>query len=176
MGSSAKERISRMKNSVDIVALSFSEGEVFVLLVRRGHPAFEGSWALPGGHVGEDEDLEDAARREFLEETSIETVGMAQIGTFGAPNRDPRGRIISTAFLVILPTRVVPTACDDAVAAGWFPLARLPPLAFDHTFILELAASKIRFSVNSNNIKLAPEVRQDAVLFRMAGTSVSKTT
>ena len=124
--------------TVDAVAVALSPGGGrSVLLIRRGHEPFAGSWALPGGFVDPEEDLEEAARRELLEETGVVAPAMRQIGAFGDPDRDPRGRAISIAFLAVLDAAPVARAGDDAADARWFPIDRLPErLAFDHAAIL----------------------------------------
>jgi 8-oxo-dGTP diphosphatase len=125
--------------AVDLVIVT-REKEPLVLLVQRKHEPFAGKWALPGGFVNMDETLEQAARRELLEETGVLVAKLQQLGTFGDPGRDPRGRVISVVYLAeIKPGSVRPQAADDAAAVGWFTLHRPPPLAFDHAAILALA-------------------------------------
>ena len=124
--------------TVDAIVVAEIGDAKSVLLIRRGHEPFAGSWALPGGFVDIDEDLDDAARRELLEETGLRIGDVIQIGAFGDPNRDPRGRAISVAFLAILDSEPAPRAGDDAAEARWFPIDHLPTtLAFDHERILE---------------------------------------
>ncbi len=129
--------------TVDAVAVAPSAaGGQSVLLIRRGHEPFAGSWALPGGFVDPDEDLEQAARRELVEETGVIAPVMRQIGAFGDPGRDPRGRAVSVAFLAVLDTTTAARAGDDAADARWFPMDQLPKrLAFDHAAILAAAIS-----------------------------------
>ena len=128
--------------TVDAVAVAPSGGGLCVLLIRRGHEPFAGSWALPGGFVDPDEDLEQAARRELIEETGVSVSEMRQIGAFGEPDRDPRGRAISVAFLAVLDSALAARAGDDAAEARWFPIDRLPKkLAFDHAAILAAGIS-----------------------------------
>jgi 8-oxo-dGTP diphosphatase len=135
--------------SVDIVILTREE-KPRVLLVRRKHEPFAGAWALPGGFVNMDEALQAAARRELFEETGVRAAKLEQLGTFGDPGRDPRGRVISVVYLAwVNPGAVRPRAADDAEAVGWFSLARPPHLAFDHADILALA----RRSIGSRNSK-----------------------
>ena len=123
--------------TVDAVVVAQRGDAKSVLLIRRGHEPFAGSWALPGGFVDTDEHLEDAARRELHEETGLRIGDLIQIGAFGDPNRDPRGRAISVAFLAILDSEPAPQAGDDAAEARWFPIDRPPTtLAFDHEQIL----------------------------------------
>jgi 8-oxo-dGTP diphosphatase len=129
--------------TVDVVLLrapraSTAAGEI--LLIRRGHPPYAGQWALPGGFVDEGEPLEDAARRELREETHLEILELVQVGAFGKPGRDPRGRVISIAYRARLEAGPAETrAGDDADEARWWPLDELPALAFDHAEIIRTA-------------------------------------
>ncbi len=111
--------------------------KVDVLLIRRGRPPFEGTWALPGGFVEIEEPLLDAAFRELYEETGIRPKLLELAGVYGAPGRDPRGRTISVVYrgLIWKDEHTVLNG-DDASQAGWFSLGHLPPLAFDHDQIV----------------------------------------
>jgi len=114
-----------------------------VLLIRRGKPPCEGRWALPGGFVEMDEDLEPAARRELTEETGLEAGSLVQVGAFGRPGRDPRGRVVSVAWVgAPAAGEAVPEAASDAAEARWFPLDDLPELAFDHGEIIAAALER----------------------------------
>lgn len=115
-----------------------------ILLIRRKHNPFAGQWALPGGFVNMDEDLENAARRELFEETGVRAAKVEQLHTFGSPGRDPRGRVISIVYLArVNPSAVKPVAADDAAAVDWHPLRRPPALAFDHAVILRLVRRRL---------------------------------
>ncbi|GAB4195002.1 MAG: NUDIX domain-containing protein [Sandaracinaceae bacterium] len=131
--------------TVDCVVFAFEARSLSVLLVRRGQPPFAGSWALPGGFVRVDETLEEAARRELAEETSLADVYLEELRTFSRVDRDPRERVISVAFVALLRGRS-PAVREgsDAAEARWFPLDALPPLAFDHAEILEAARERLR--------------------------------
>ena len=123
--------------TVDIALITL-EVQPRVLLIRRKAEPFAGHWALPGGFVNEDEKLVDAARRELHEETGLKQFDLEQLHTFGDPGRDPRGWTVSVAYLARVQVRQLkPIAGDDAAAVGWFPLDKLPKLAFDHAEILE---------------------------------------
>jgi len=125
--------------TVDIVIVS-RDRKPRVLLIRRKIAPFKGCWAIPGGFVEIDEPLEDAARRELLEETGVRMKHLAQLHTFGDPRRDPRGRNIAVAYLAeVHAVDLEPRAGDDAAEVGWFSLARPPKLAFDHKDILAVA-------------------------------------
>src|SRR4051812_6737594 len=119
-----------MKVAADI-ALFYKDpgGKNCLLLIERKNDPFKGQWALPGGFVEEDEDLETAAKRELEEETGIMIPSLEQLYTFGAPGRDPRGRTISVAYIGILKEKTEPQAGDDAARARWFDVEKLPALA-----------------------------------------------
>lgn len=130
--------------TVDVVMVTREERRR-VLLIRRKHDPFAGTWAIPGGFVDMDESLEDAARRELFEETGLRTGRLEQLHTFGDPGRDPRGRTISVVYLAVVnPARLKPEAADDAAEVGWHSFLRPPPLAFDHAQILALARKRLR--------------------------------
>jgi 8-oxo-dGTP diphosphatase len=116
-----------------------------VLLVQRKHPPFAGAWALPGGFVNIDEGLEEAARRELAEETTVRVGKLDQLIAVGDPKRDPRGRTISVVYLTEVDGSAInPEAADDAAAVGWFSLKRPPRLAFDHGDILAVARRRLK--------------------------------
>jgi 8-oxo-dGTP diphosphatase len=133
--------------SVDVVILSLREKDLQVLLIRRGHPPFKGKWAIPGGFVNADESLDAAARRELEEETDVREVYLEQLYTFGEPRRDPRGRVVTVAYFALVPDDVTARAGDDAAEVGWFSVAQLPPLAFDHDDILRYALQRLRYKL-----------------------------
>lgn len=159
--------------TVDLVVLTVRRHALCALVVRRGESPYQGRWALPGGFVRGDEDLEDAAARELTEETGLRThtpegqdagAHLEQLATYGDPQRDPRMRVVSVAHLVLAPDLPSPTAGGDARSARWAPVDTLfgttdgpawegeqqAPLAFDHDRILldgvERARSKIEYS------------------------------
>ena len=114
-----------------------------VLLIRRGNEPFKGCWALPGGFMEMDETIEHCAVRELMEETGIEVVEdeLHLVGVYSAPGRDPRGRTVTAAYAVRVSDGMQATAGDDAAELRWWPLAALPPLAFDHAQIISDAIS-----------------------------------
>jgi 8-oxo-dGTP diphosphatase len=139
-----------IKVAVDAIVFGYSKKEgVSVVLIRRKYPPFQNNWALPGGFVLEDESLEDAVRRELEEETGITVNYLEQLFTFGQPGRDPRQRVISVAYFGLVNTSHYQElkASTDASHAGWFPIKKLPALAFDHKQILTLAIERLRTKI-----------------------------
>jgi 8-oxo-dGTP diphosphatase len=131
--------------TVDCVVFGLDDAGLHVLLIERGGAPFEGDWALPGGFVHMDETLEEAARRELAEETGLEDVFLEQLYTFGAVDRDPRGRVVSVAYYALTNIRDHRVrAATDARDAAWFEVAKLPDLAFDHDQIIETAIERLR--------------------------------
>lgn len=124
--------------TVDILLIApDTNGQFNILLIKRKNEPFKDFWALPGGYVEIDEDLEISATRELAEETGLKVTKLEQFRAYGTPNRDPRGRTISIVFHSILPFIEKPSAGDDAKSAKWFKLENLPSLAFDHQQIIE---------------------------------------
>jgi len=152
--------------TADVVALLRTGGEDRVLLVHRGSPPFEGSWALPGGFVDPDEDPQVAALRELGEETGLDLadVALRELGVYGAPGRDPRGRVVSSAWWVRLAgvadgaAAPVVAGGDDAAEAAWVPVAEAlagderGQLAFDHAAVLRDALARDAASAPSSGI------------------------
>jgi 8-oxo-dGTP diphosphatase len=134
--------------AVDAAVFGFDDQDLKILLIQRAIEPFKGKWALPGGFVRMEESLEDAVRRELGEETGLAEVFLEQLYTFGRVNRDPRGRIVSVAYfaLVKLADHQV-RAATDARNAAWFALSDVPPLAFDHAEILEVAHRRLQAKV-----------------------------
>ena len=131
--------------TVDCVVFGLDGGRLKVLLVQRDLDPFAGHWALPGGFVRIDEDLETAARRELEEETGVSRLYIEQLGAFGDPQRDPRERIITVAWWAVVNLYKQRTAAaSDARNVGWFAVDDLPPLAFDHNRILDAALARLR--------------------------------
>lgn len=129
--------------TADIIAIRSGAEVLEVLLIERAHGPFAGLWALPGGFVEEWELPEDAARREFAEETGVHWAGpLRLVGVFSKKGRDPRGWTVACAYLAKVDGADITLApADDAADARWFPAEALPPLAFDHHEIVAEALS-----------------------------------
>ena len=131
--------------TVDAVVFGYDEGELKVLLIKRGIAPFKGRWALPGGFVRVDETLDEAVRRELEEEAGLRDVFLEQLYTFGTVKRDPRERVVSIAYYALVKLADHTTrAATDAADAQWFPVSQTPALAFDHADILATALERLR--------------------------------
>ena len=157
----ALEDYPRPSVTADVIIFTLRSNVLQVLLIRRKYPPFEGMWAIPGGFVGISESLEEAALRELEEETGVRDVYLEQLYTFGDPGRDPRGRVITVAYLTLVPAAAIsPQAGDDAAEACWWAVAQLPALAFDHAEILAYALKRLRYKLEYTAVgfELLPEV------------------
>jgi len=140
----AQYRLPGAYLTADIVIFTIRSGRLEILLIERGGEPFRGCWALPGGFVEHDEDIDAAAGRELEEETGVKGLSLEQFHAFGDPNRDPRGRVVTVAYYTLVPPgRLSPRAADDAARARWFDAEQLPPLAFDHAAIVALARQRL---------------------------------
>jgi 8-oxo-dGTP diphosphatase len=136
-----------LRLAVDLAILTVREGALEVLVITRANDPFRGRPALPGGFLRGAEDIDEAAVRELGEETGLDgsALHLEQLKTYGAPDRDPRGRVISVAFLAIMPDLPLPTAGSDASSAAWHPVDRVRgTLCFDHDRILDDAVERAR--------------------------------
>ncbi len=187
------EAYPRPAVTVDLVVLTVLDADLKLLLVRRAEPPFQGRWALPGGFVrvgdgkrDRGEDLDEAAARELAEETSLPRGAsrLQQLGAFGAPDRDPRMRVISVAYFALIRPDLAPLvhAGGDAALAGWHSVATLGvntklELAFDHAQIVDAALERVRERLERSTIAFdlvprtftIPELR--AVFDAVTGTT-----
>ena len=124
--------------TVDIIVTKQINNNDNILLIERKNEPFKNQWALPGGFVDIDEEIETAAYRELQEETSISDIELKQFHTFGKVGRDPRGRTISIIYSgYLLNENQKIEAGDDAKSLQWFPINKLPDLAFDHIDVIK---------------------------------------
>lgn len=145
--------------TVDILVFTANRGCLEVLLVQRKHWPHTGKWALPGGFVEIDESLKRAAWRELREETGVKAGSLEQLGAFGRPDRDPRERVITVAYIALAPVeQLTIRAASDARDARLFDVDALPELAFDHDTILRRARQRLRDKLDLADVigKLMP--------------------
>ena len=139
--------------AVDVVAIALEDdgtgaGTPVFLTLRRPRPPYADSWALPGTLVRQDEDLEQAVLRILAEGPGLPRPRhLEQLATFGAPDRDPRGRVFSVSYLALLPRPV-----EVLQRAAWWPVTAPPELAFDHSLILDSAVERLRGKLSYSNV------------------------
>ncbi|GAA3105569.1 NUDIX domain-containing protein [Nonomuraea salmonea] len=157
----SREHQVGMKVTVDLVILTIRDDELHVLLIERGNEPYRGCQALPGGFLRPGETLEHAARRELEEETGLDAalLHLEQLRAYSEPNRDPRGRVITMAFLALGPDLPIPQAGTDAAKAAWAPVSSVLPepdlLAFDHLTILRDALERARSQLEYTTVATA---------------------
>lgn len=135
-----------IKVSVDAVVFGYTSAEgLSILLIKRTLNPFRDRWALPGGLVKDTESLEQAVERELNEETGVAINYLEQLYSFGQPHRDPRNRVVSVAYYgLVKPNAFSVSTSNEASQVNWFPAKSIPPLAFDHAQIVDVAMRRLR--------------------------------
>ncbi|MEO5975464.1 MAG: NUDIX domain-containing protein [Ilumatobacteraceae bacterium] len=146
--------------TVDVVVLTMSEGTLHVLLVRRGEAPFKGMWAIPGGFKRPTETLDEAAKRELVEETSVDAASLlTQFGAYGDPERDPRMNVVTIGYLAVLRDMGAVVAGTDAADAALISVSDVLngkiDLAFDHLRIVGDAIERVRVELEVSGIATA---------------------
>lgn len=139
--------------TVDAIVFTVMHDDLKVLLVKRKNDPFKDQYALPGGFLNENEELEDACKRELFEETNVKNIFLKELKTFGKVGRDPRGRIITIPFLALVDhNKLKLAASTDAIETKWYSMRKLPKLAFDHKSIIDYALYVLKFDLQTTNI------------------------
>jgi 8-oxo-dGTP diphosphatase len=141
--------------AVDVAVCTVHAGALQVLLAETTGGPFAGSWALPGGLVGDDESLDEAAARELSARTGLADVYLEQLYTFGSPQRDPGGRVVSVAYVALIAhvERLADTGPGPKYRrVAWWPVRRLPPLAYDHGDVVRIAVTRLRAKLQYTNL------------------------
>jgi 8-oxo-dGTP diphosphatase len=134
--------------SVDCIIFGFDEHEIKILLIERAAEPSKGMWALPGGFVEPEEDLDNAAKRILEELTGLSNIYMEQVQTFGDVSRYPLGRVISVAYYALVKTEDYKLKASSlATDARWHSLSKAPTLVFDHNQILQVGLDKLKRKV-----------------------------
>jgi 8-oxo-dGTP diphosphatase len=139
--------------AVDVVIYTLEQRTLQCLLVQVKEGPFAEMWAFPGGLVGTEESLDQAAEREVQERTGAKNGYLEQLYTFGKPERDPSTRVVSVSYLALVPfqeVRLRPAAKYAAIR--WFPANHVPHLAYDHDQVGRLALKRIRSKLQYTNI------------------------
>lgn len=145
---------NKMVVAVDVVVLVIGERGLEVLLVKIKTGPYAGYWALPGGVVGEEEGLDGAAKRILLDRVAKQRLHLEQLYCFGEPDRDMRGRSISVAYFAVLSEKdkINPKLAEHYAEVGWWPVGRLPLMAFDHKEIVGVTKRKLAFKLDEPEV------------------------
>ena len=146
--------------TVDVVVLTMSEGMLHVLLVCRGEAPYEGMWAIPGGFKRPTETLDEAAKRELVEETGVDAASLLmQFGAYGDPGRDPRMNVVTVGYVAVLRDLGAIVGGSDAAAAALLPVTDIlngkVQLAFDHLRIVRDAIERVRIDLEVSGVATA---------------------
>ena len=140
--------------ATDVVVFTIREHRLLVLLVRRAGAPYADHWALPGGMVPADEGLDECASRMLREKTAVRGVYLEQLYSFGHPERDPRGRVVSVSYYALVPPERLRTVADDDDRLAWMPVDDLPDMAFDHAGIVAMAHRRLAAKLDYSTIAL----------------------
>lgn len=139
--------------TVDLSIFTVNEYRLKAMLVKRAEEPFQGTWSLPGGFLKVGESLDEAAQRVLMEKVGVDRVYMEQLYTFGDPQRDPRSRVITVAYIALIPWQSLPQPESQKITdLNWASVHQLPSLAFDHKTILNYAVKRLRAKVSYSNI------------------------
>jgi len=137
-----------IKVAVDAVVFGYANNQIQVLLIQQKYGVEKNNWALPGGFVKDDENLEQAALRELMEETGVKVNYSEQLFTFGNINRDKRARIISVSYLALInPKNYAIKADSDAKDVQWYDINNIPNLAYDHNEIINIGFNRLKSKI-----------------------------
>jgi len=151
--SKAQKAYTHAVIATDVVIFTVEKGVLKVLLIAmRKHP-YKKHWAMPGGLVRGGESLEESAMRHLEHKTGVRDVYLEQLATFGDPKRDPFGRVVSVAHMALLSSQALNLKTTKEYAGvAWFPVAKVPPLAYDHKEILRFAHERLQGKLAYTNI------------------------
>ena len=139
--------------AVDVVLFTVAVDHLETLVVRIKKGPLAGQWAFPGGLVGIDESLQEAARRELREKTPVRDIYLEQLFTFGEPERNPDKRVVSTVYFALVPPPApVPRPGTKYAGAAWIDVMRLPSLAYDHNEVAHVALERLRAKLEYTNV------------------------
>ena len=139
--------------TVDSVVFTIIQNKLHVLLAKRDVVPFKDTWALPGWFVKEHESIDDAAYRDLAEETNVKDVYLEQLYTFWNPKRDPRGRVVTIAYIAIVARENIAIKAWVHTKEVWFyPVDKLPKLGFDHKDIIHYAVKRLQWKLEYTNV------------------------
>jgi len=145
--------VQDIKVAVDAAIFTVQEGKLNLLLIQMKKAPFAGTWALPGGLIGQDETTRGSAARILAEQTGVRDVYIEQLMTFDDPRRDLLGRVISVAWFALIPDSGRPLRTTEKYAdVRWWPVSKLPALAYDHAHIAQAAIARLRAKLEYANV------------------------
>lgn len=153
--------LQNIKVATDAVIFSIVGGKLVVLLIQMKKKPHTGKWAVPGGLLGDDEKSRDAVRTILRTQTGVADVYLEQLATFDDTARDPLGRVVSIAYMALLRSDDVKLRTTEKYNdIAWWPVKRLPPLAYDHAEMISVAVTRLRAKLSYTNIvwSLLPRV------------------
>lgn len=156
----AKEKYDYAVIATDVLIFTIKDENLQVPLIKMKKDYYEGYWALPGGLVEPEEGLEEAARRHLLTKSGVENPYLEQLYTFGDPERDPYGRVVSVAYFALIPEKELKLETTERYAGiNLFPIDNLPKLAYDHREIIKTGRERLQAKLKYTNIvySLLPE-------------------
>ena len=149
----AHPAVQQVKIAVDNCIFTVLEDRLHLLLIQMTKVPYTGMWALPGGLIQEAESLDAAAGRILYEETGVADVYLEQLYTFGQPDRDPAGRVISVAYCALIHAAGITLRTQLKYAdVRWWPCATLPPLAYDHNTVAAYARQRLEWKLAYTNV------------------------
>ncbi len=142
-----------IKVATDAVIFTVRQGSLMVLLIQMKKSPLEGTWAAPGGLLGEDETTREAAQRILSTQTGVNDAHLEQLATFDDPRRDALGRVISIAYVALVPSeKVILKTTEKYADVRWWPVSKLPTLAYDHKAVIKVGVERLRSRLEYTNI------------------------
>lgn len=138
--------------TTDIVIFTIEDGQLKVLLIKRENKPFKNYWALPGGFVHDNESPEQAAFRVLKNKAGIKNVYIEQLYTFAGSGRDPRGNVITVTYFALTPVNKIEIKFNEGQTPTFYPLKKLPKLAFDHSKIIHYALKRLQAKLEYTNV------------------------
>lgn len=139
--------------TVDVVIFTIEDGELKVLLINRAGEPFRGLWALPGGFLLEGENTRSAAQRLLTDKAGVKDVYTEQLYTFDDLKRDPRGYVLSVSYFALVDRNKIDIQeSEKTQKPAFYPVIKLPKLAFDHKEIIEYALKRLRYKLEYTNV------------------------
>jgi 8-oxo-dGTP diphosphatase len=152
MSIAAYKKYDRVLLAVDCIIFGFDGTNLKALLIKRNFQPEKNNWSLMGGFVKKDESVDDAAKRVLQQLTGLKDIYMEQLCCFGDVDRDPGGRVISTAYFALIKVNGNSQQLMDEHNAQWFDLKKMPKLIFDHKEMVELAKKRLIEKVSNHPI------------------------